>query len=112
MRLPREGGDMRLPGEGPHEVGIDRKSNGARRRCCGGSVRSTLHEAPHEVGIDRKSNGARRRCCGDSVCSTVHEAPHEVGIDRKANRRLAADASAVHSHRPVGGVMPRILAHA
>ena len=74
MRLPREGGDMRLPGEGPHDVGIDRKSNGARRRCCGGSVRSTLHEAPHELGIDRK-----------------------------ANRRLAAGDSAVHSHRPFGG---------
>jgi hypothetical protein len=27
---------MRLPGEGPHEVGIDRKSNGASGRRLGG----------------------------------------------------------------------------
>ena len=30
MRLPGEGGDVSLPGEEPHEVGIDRKAN--RRR--------------------------------------------------------------------------------
>jgi hypothetical protein len=30
MRFPGEGGDVSLPGEGPHEVGIDRKSNGAK----------------------------------------------------------------------------------
>jgi hypothetical protein len=64
MRLPGEGGDMRLPGEGPHEVGIDRKPNGARRRCSGGSACSTVHEAAHAVGIDRKAKGASRRRLG------------------------------------------------
>ena len=54
MSFPGEGGGMRLPGEGPHEVGIDRKSNGAKRRCSGGSACSAVHEAPTKWGSTAK----------------------------------------------------------
>jgi hypothetical protein len=70
VSFPGEGGDVSLPGEGPHAMGIDRKAN--RRR------------APTTRPF---------------ICTDGSEVPHAVGIDRKANRRQATDASAAELHR-------------
>jgi hypothetical protein len=67
VSLPGEGGDVSLPGEGPHAVGIDRKAN--RRQA----------PTAWRVIFAGRFGGAPL-----------------AGIDRKANRRQAADRLAVH----------------
>ena len=58
MSFPGERGDVNLPGEGPHDVGIDGKVNRRRAPTAWPLVGTDGSEAPHEVGIDRKANGA------------------------------------------------------